>query len=365
MKSAQRSSNIELLRIISMMLIIATHLFGHHIDMVGSEYPFPRGYVFYWVVKSITYIAVNMYVLISAYFLCQSEFKIKRIFLLWLEVLFYSIIIGLPSALTSSIKEGGAFITIFFPILFNEYWFATVFMGMLVLSPFINMTLRAFTEKTLRYFCLILLLLFSVIPSFIGPFSRWLSYGGSCGILWFVVLYYIAAYIRMYVDLEVLQKKKITLLIFGLFFSVFAALSRFVIVLGSYHLIGHAVGGGFFYGNNIIFNVIGTITIFLFFLLIKINNIHVSLVINALAKSSFAVYLIHENPFISPILTEYAPHYISTNSIWFPAQFLYVLFSIWFACTVIDFVRQCFFKPLSKVNLSYFDKQINSLLNEE
>lgn len=73
-----RCSNIELLRIISMMLIVATHLCNHYMDMDGSLWPFPPGFIFLQSVKSVTYIAVNMYVLISAYFLCTSRFNPNR-----------------------------------------------------------------------------------------------------------------------------------------------------------------------------------------------------------------------------------------------------------------------------------------------
>lgn len=266
-----RCSNIELLRIISMMLIVATHLCNHYMDMDGSLWPFPPGFIFLQSVKSVTYIAVNMYVLISAYFLCISRFKSKRIIMIWLEVLFYSLLIGIPH-----IVNGGVgftkIVTVFFPVLMSEYWFATVFIGLLVLSPFINITIRSMSQKALLLNCCVLLFLTSVVPTVIGPFSSWVAYGGSCGLLWFITLYYCGSYIRLFVSKELIILYKSKILVYGLVFMMFAAIARFVIAFTTAHLLGHAVGAGFFYGNNVIFNVVGTLLIFMYFTIIKIEN---------------------------------------------------------------------------------------------
>ena len=213
-----RQSNIELLRIISMMLIVATHLCNHYMDVPGSVWPFPDGFVFIQTMKSITYIAVNMYVLISAYFLCVSPFKSKRVIMTWAEVLFYSLALGIPHIIKGGIGIKTV-MSVFLPVLMSEYWFATVFIGMLILSPFINMSLKVLDENRLRYLCISLLVLFSIIPTFIGPFSSWVGYGGSCGILWFVTLYYCAAYIRLYVSSEKLMNRKWRLLLWGGYFQ--------------------------------------------------------------------------------------------------------------------------------------------------
>lgn len=210
----RRCANIELLRIVSMMLIIASHLCNHYMEMDGSLWPFPSGFLFLQSIKSITYIAVNMYVLISAYFLCESTFKSKRIIMIWLEVLFYSLIIGIPHIINGGVDFSRK-ITVFLPILMSEYWFATVFIGLLLVSPFINISIRSMNQETLLINCFVLLSLTSIVPTFIGPFSRWVAYGGSCGLLWFITLYYCASYVRLYVKEDFLLSNKKKLLFCG------------------------------------------------------------------------------------------------------------------------------------------------------
>lgn len=343
-----RCSNIELLRIISMMLIVATHLCNHYMDMDGSLWPFPPGFIFLQSVKSVTYIAVNMYVLISAYFLCTSRFKSKRIIMIWLEVLFYSLLIGVPHIVNGGVSFT-KIVTVFFPVLMSEYWFATVFIGLLVLSPFINITIRSMSQKALLLNCCVLLFLTSVVPTVIGPFSSWVAYGGSCGLLWFITLYYCGSYIRLFVSKELIILYKSKILVYGLVFMMFAAIARFVIAFTTAHLLGHAVGAGFFYGNNVIFNVVGTLLVFMYFTVVKIENNTLIKVVNSLAKSSFAVYLIHENPFIRPYLEQYIPNYYDFSSVWFPLQFISIMTFIWIVCTFIDYGRRCIFQFFEKM----------------
>ena len=88
----KRKTNIELLRIISMFMIVVYHYccHGYLIREVGTAgYNTP----ILWLIYTFCYSAVNIYVLISGYFLCKSEFKWKKVLKIYIEVLFYSVII--------------------------------------------------------------------------------------------------------------------------------------------------------------------------------------------------------------------------------------------------------------------------------
>lgn len=157
------------------------------------------------------------------------------------------------------------------------------------------------------------------------------------------------------------ESKMATIAVGGVF-SVFAAVARFVIAFVTAKILGNPVGAGFFYGNNIIFNVLATILIFMFFLTIKIESQRACKAINAIAKSSFAVYLIHENPFVRPYLEELIPRLYDFHSVWLPAQFFAIVLMIWGTCTLVDYIRQFIFIPLGKRNwLVSLDDKVNSL----
>lgn len=139
--SKTRNSGLELLRIVSMVMIVALHYFSwggvrqaenvttlnYFIANVGSVFFRP---------------AVNCFYLISGYFLVTTRnitftkiwHKVKgiwgRAFLC--STLLYLIVIFLRIA-EFDIK---VFIKSFFPILFNQYWFITIFILLTIIRPF-------------------------------------------------------------------------------------------------------------------------------------------------------------------------------------------------------------------------------------
>jgi len=85
-----RQMGLELLRIIAIFLILCVHLlnaggFKSH-SASGLETKL-LGFL-----DCIFSVSVNVFVLISGYFLVNSKFKYKKIISLWLNVLFYSVL---------------------------------------------------------------------------------------------------------------------------------------------------------------------------------------------------------------------------------------------------------------------------------
>ena len=52
-----------------------------------------------------------------------------------------------------------------FPVLSCEYWFVTMYVGMIVLSPFLNKLLTGLTQRQFRLLLGILFVLFSLWPN--------------------------------------------------------------------------------------------------------------------------------------------------------------------------------------------------------
>ena len=84
-----RNSNFELMRIISMFLIVLYHTICHGHVIQNSTTPFLK--TFFLILEIITIVHVNSFVLVSGYYQCESEFKIKKIIKLWLLNLFYGL----------------------------------------------------------------------------------------------------------------------------------------------------------------------------------------------------------------------------------------------------------------------------------
>lgn len=337
-----RKSNIELLRIFSMLLIITLHFTGHCIDVTYFEVFSPLWFIG-WLIRGIGYISVNCYVLVSGYFLCKSEFKIKKLLLLVFETLFYSVSIYLLLLLTNKVDFSVfSFIKSCIPILSGEYWFVTIYTGLYLLSPFLNLTLNNMTQKLHFSFCILLFVIFSVIPTF-AFFSKWLNYGGGYGIVWFIVLYFISSYIRKYVNIEKLKKYRIKLCLITLVLWIAPLISKCIIAKVTIMLTGKVIGSSIFYNNISIIILFSSISTFLLFLTIEIKGCALKKFILFFGKSTFGVYLIHDNNYVRPLLWNYVSKYVGCTAITYFISSVIIIVSIFILCALIDIIRQYLF----------------------
>lgn len=356
-----RMYNIELMRIVAMMLVITTHFWGHGIDLASIPvFTFP--YYFGWLMKGISYVCINSYVLISAYFLCQSKFKIQKLIFLWLEIEFYSVLIYIVSVITGlnsiSIKE---LIMAVFPVCTSEYWFVTIYVGLFLLYPIVNFVIKSMNKKQHLATIAILCALFVVIPN-VFFFSKWLNYGAGYGIVWFVVLYFIGSYIRLYTTDDWIQRNKNVLRVLTAIFLILPFISRIIIAFGTKLILGKVVGSGLFFSNNSILVVPATILFFLLFLTVDIKSVRVGKVISFFSAGSFAVYLIHDNPVISDFLWTMLVNKVHLYDGRLIIEFVLIVIGIYLVCSVFDFFRRIVFKPISKLHFyTKIDLKLNNL----
>ena len=85
-----RGSNYELMRIISMFMIVCWHVFlnGANIGSGGENIM-----TIYYLLRSIMVVHVNSFVLVSGYFQCKSKFKMSKLLSLNNSVWFYKVAI--------------------------------------------------------------------------------------------------------------------------------------------------------------------------------------------------------------------------------------------------------------------------------
>lgn len=360
----KRLSNIELFRIFSMLLIISLHFTSYCIN-VSDLTPFTPTYFIGWFIRGIAYISVNCYVLISAYFLCkETEFRVSKVFSLLFETWFYSFFIYfffLTSGQTTvSFTE---LLNNFFPVLSAKYWFVTIYFGLYLLSPFLNWTVRNMGKSQHFLLCILLIFLFSIIPTFFF-YSEWLDFGSGYGIVWFVVLYYVAAYIRNYITNDHLHKIKIKLWVLSVIFWILPLLSKLAIAGASIIITGNIIGSSLFYSNNSIIILVSSILTFVSFMTIEIKNKILEKIILFFAKCTFGVYLIHDNDLIRAILWAKLRPYVSGNAGMYILSYIIIVIFILVICSIIDYIRQQFFKFLRKFRFcTRIDEQIKKVFD--
>ena len=361
----ERQGNIELLRILSMLMIITLHFLGHG-GVLNKLTPFTPYYYFGYIMKGLCYVSVNCYVFISGYFLVDSKFKIKKLMILLAQVLFYSITIYLVlcggGLIEFSVKDA---LLSLIPTMSNRYWFVTMYVGMYLLSPFLNIAVKAMTKKSHYIFIMVLFALFSLIPTFVF-FSVGLNFGGDSGVVWFITLYIIAAYIKKYYTpaRKKSQTRKLALGYFGA--ALLVPISQFCIVLLSKTGITHYVDADrllsisiLFYKYNSVLVLAASLLLFLLFLNIQIKGKYVNKLICFISLLTFGVYLFHDNPHLRSVLWNFigADQY-ADGPFLLPFMVLVVL-SIFTIGIMIDLLRKWLFKAFE--SSARFDHLCNAL----
>lgn len=192
----KRDIGIEVLRITAMFMVTVLHALGH--GGVLEQYTFASfGYIFFWSIETLCYVAVNLFVLITGYFMVTSEVKPSRILKLMIQVEFYSLLcLALAKFVFHRSITIEELIRSIFPITGGEYWFASAYAVLILLVPFLNRLIHSMNQKEHFRTVIFLLTIFSIVPTF-EFWSRNLLTGGT-NFIWFTVLYFVSAYIRLY-----------------------------------------------------------------------------------------------------------------------------------------------------------------------
>lgn len=339
----KRKNNIELLRIISMIMILFLHLlrFGGLLDTTSV---LSLKFILCWLIESFCFVAVNVYVLISGYFLLDSKFKFTKLIKLWFEVFVYSIVIyAISIFFGNNAFTLIGFLKSIFPIIFGNYWFVSVYFLLYLLSPILNKFVMSLSKKQYKYLLIIVCIFFSVLPLII-PQVDTINFGGSYSISWFIVLYFVAGYIKLFCQ-DKYNSKKICLAayiacsIFNLIFLVVTSVIKIPFIETSV-----------FYNYFSITVLIGAVCLFKIFLNIKIKSDLINKLISLFAPTTFGIYLIHENPNFRIILWNFF-NWINDFGV---LEIIYLFLT--------PFVLFIIFGLIDKIRVLIFNKLINKLI---
>lgn len=184
MASQNRSSNIELLRIVIMFMIPLLHANVYTFDEPTdhSLISFSRCFA-----QVFTITPVNIFILITGFF--GTRFSLKKILGLIYMVIFCVIPI---SAILVACKVVD-YNNIFFAI--HKYWFINAYIGLLVLTPVLNAAVKLLSKKDYSIFLVSFYAL--VFISNLLDLSE-IEMRGGYSLMWFVFLYMLGRYLRLY-----------------------------------------------------------------------------------------------------------------------------------------------------------------------
>ena len=189
-KKAVRNSNLEILRIICMLMIILSHLCQHGISQFPAEPD--ANMVFYVFGRYCGQIGVLVFVMISGYFMVTKDISVRRLFRLMLEIWFYSFVILAVCLLAMGDSVTGEMIGFsLVPILRGQWWFVTAYIFLMLLSPFINAAIRNIDSRQYLTLCAVLFMITYVMYMVRGD-----GYISNLGSL--ITAYVFAGYIRLH-----------------------------------------------------------------------------------------------------------------------------------------------------------------------
>lgn len=295
-----RQAGFELLRIVAMLMIITLHYLDKGGILPGlASQPHTAGFLA-WGLEALCVPAVNVYVLISAWFLAESDYRPGKAVKLWVQVIFYSVGIAAILVLAGVIPPGELdkyrVMNYVFPVVEEHYWFVTAYMLMYLFAPLMNDTLRKLPRKTYRQGLGLLVLLLSVSSSILPvrlPIDR-LGYDA----LWFLFLYLVGAYLRYHGFGEKQHRKTgaCVLALTGYFVSsalIYASLLCVYVFYLRTGSLGEFINRQYQY--NSIFCLSASVFLFWAFRNIRIPEGRAANMICRVASASFGVYLIHEH----------------------------------------------------------------------
>ena len=347
-----RNTSLDFLRIIAMLLIITLHYLSHG-GVLETVVPFSLNYYVAWIFDSLAYVAINIYVLISGYFLVFSTFNLKKLFRLVMEIWFYSIAIYIILSASGIIDfDIKSFIYSLIPISTKGYWFATIYIALYVVSPILNKSIQNMSREQLRNSILVLVFLFSILSNvfyFIDPFNV----NGGNGLIWFVTLYMISSYLRLYYKPKVYKSKWIfRYLILSLLLTASRSLIEYITI--NFGLVGSPIRPVLFFSNNSILVALASVYLFIFFLNVRIENIIAIKIINYFAPLTFGVYLIHDNSHIRLLIWNVLVQPFNYSRVWIlPIHLIVSVIIIFIVCSLVESIRMIIFKLFNNFDWLY------------
>ncbi len=136
---------------------------------------------------------INCFILITGYFMCQSQASVRKFLKLVLEVEFYKLVIYLVFLISGygqfSLKE---IVKTMVPVYSLGTGFTDSYLVFYLFIPFLNLLIRAMNQMQHLTLVGLCLLVGTMFQTFLKAPSAFTYVG------WFMVLYFLASYIRLY-----------------------------------------------------------------------------------------------------------------------------------------------------------------------
>lgn len=347
----KRSSNIELLRIISMLMIVASHATQHAGlgDWQIISNPININLIATYILGSYGQLGVIIFIIISSWFLCDKDgIHVKKAVHLYLQTMLCSVAIFFVVKFFNFEPVGTKeFIKTFLTPVYGGYWFIRSYLIFYLLVPFLQNYLKKAEEKQVER-------LFVALTIFI-PVLRFFFFVEEFGNVGDFIYIFIAVYCLKKRPGNFLEKhaKILSAALLVLMWTTMLAMI----------FAGHRIN--FPNTKAVLVHIFAYRNIFLMILAMCVfyvfkNNVKIkySKTVNAVAGTTLGVYIFHENPLFRSYgekgLRETAllfEHWLKIGvhfeqDRFYPLYFIVCVVGVFAVCSLLEFARQLLCKSV-------------------
>lgn len=352
----KRNSAYDLMKIISMFLIVLCHMINHGGIIQHVTNPTLR--LLIQLIFLGTLVHVNSFILITGYYQHDKLFRASKIWKLINASMFYKIVIMLIFTFVLNYTISPLFVfKELMPFNLDEYWFIKVYIFLYFLSPFINILIKHLNQKKHSQLLFVMFFIFSFLPYATG--NQAFSNDGYT-LYHFVFLYLIGAYLKKYPLQQSYIFKYTSKNMFQLLcilFFLFGWFGNFIIqqtmtTFSNTHSIVQYLSNNLMsmnlaYSNPFI--IVQSISYFLFFSTLKFHN----KLISNLSSLTIGIYLIHEHSLARNQLYNWLGMTVDNIASYsFVLKMFGVSILVFVICMLVELIRQLLFKIIYKQKIS-------------
>lgn len=358
-----RNSNIEWLRIISMLLIIAFHA----VRTVYDNAPETAGMrIFRECASSWGILGVDIFVIIGSWFMAGGRLKLRKlislVFQVFTYVAIYTVVLAVYEYMsTGSIGTAAVNIfryelhALFDPLWASCYWFATAYVLLMLMSPLLNRLLLKTSKDGLKKVL--------ILTVFIPVFSQ---YGSShvTDVINFAYMYVLTGYLKLYGEdiIARLAKPRYFIAVSAVFLLSRIAVSTEYVSVPA-RTLAVLVENTLAMATRHSVILLADAYLVFFFAMKKPPRVNGK--VNAIAGCTFGVYLFHENNIsVLPNTLDSVIRFMQnrgcfTGGLKFAAEFVLMVMVVFAAGTVFEALRK---KLLQKPFERHIEKRCGAKL---
>ncbi len=331
-----RDSNMELLRVVAMLLIMVVHANFRALPKpdAAAIAAAPTSAFLQFMSEGFTIVGVDVFVMLSGWYGIRP--RLSRLSEMLFQVIFFGLVcLGIAFLISGQLPQR-ALLTV---LMLNEgdYWFVKTYIALYLFAPVLNSFAENATKQQ-QELVLTGVFAFMFLFGWLFQSSAWILSGYS--LPWFMCLYLLARYMHIHQPWFTRFHWKVDLL---LYLTVAAFLTIVVFVMRHYNL------GGLLYFYNSPVVVVGAMYLLLFFSKLSFH----SRFVNWLGISVLSVYLTHSSSFL-------AQYYDGAVRQWFYGEtlltFLFnvslLIIVVFFASILMDKIRLLLWQQLKSIRLS-------------